>query len=93
MHVPIYRHLMRIESAIIGNAQTTDDINLIYINRPFVPKANLSFRFIQLLFNFMNRLQIILHCNIISFGSAQHYFNLLKRKSQKKLIINLVIAN
>ena len=70
MHVPTYRHLMRIESAIIGNAQTADDINLIYINRPFVPEANSSFRFIQLPFNFMNGLQIILRCDVISFGSA-----------------------
>lgn len=61
---------MGMESTIIQNGQTADDVNLIYINRALVPEANSSFRFIQLLFNFTDGPQIILRrpsfSNIIS---------------------------
>lgn len=68
--------LMGTEGTIIGNGQTANDVNLIYINRALVPKANLPFRFIRLPFNFMDEPQI--H-SPTSSSLSQHYFNLSKR--------------
>lgn len=58
------RDLTGIGSAIIRNVWTANDVNLIYIHRENVPENNSSFHFIQL-FDFIDELQKISHCNVI----------------------------
>lgn len=75
--------LTEIERAIIRNVQAVNDVNLIYIHRENVPENNSSFRFIQLPFNFIDELQKISHCNVISHFPRLSRFIKEKSKSRK----------